>query len=588
MTHIFMLAILKTVVLLGITLVLAACALIIPAHLRSVDQVVLVASGERIQSIGAALEESIRSAHVGPALRILNAAQVSPVEAEPYVAQIQALIEQRPSLRATGGPDRSLEDFLELVQSGTAADTSVETATAPEIKAILPQLLPRSERASLSGMLASSSNANVVALLGARDLPGLIRLHPASHAAGAPYDAGILTLALLVEGGHFSPALAQQLGQIAAQASLSTPAAVSALEDFVIATLSLGRQLDHRALADLAAEVKTLSDWGQMATLFRAQPDRVDALYAALSFTGAPTPVFNYLAAYPETGNADLDTALSHGPAAVNILVDTELPVYRPAGLAHNALKQLEPHRPQVFVEYSLESRKTALAAKAGLLVLAGFSFALAMGAAWRASLRGVDPVSLGSPSVLARNFFISLVVALTLWTLFEPEILKSRNSEAIADSGPRIEFVVADTLQSLKSPFKTMQELNQVTLLVLALFFIVQLVIYCFCLIKLKEIAKQKMSPALKLKLLENEENLFDFGLYVGLGGTVLSLILVAVGIVEASLMAAYASTLFGILFVALLKVLNLRPYRRHLIIEAGASKGNDPDGAFMKDIEL
>jgi hypothetical protein len=208
------------------------------------------------------------------------------------------------------------------------------------------------------------------------------------------------------------------------------------------------------------------------------------------------------------------------------------------------------------------------------------------MGAAWRGSLREISAVSRIAPSIMARNFFISLVAALTLWTLFEPEILKSQNTET--DSGPRIEFVVADTLQALKEPVKAMQELNQVTLLVLALFFIVQLVIYCFCLIKLKEIAKQKLSASIKLQLLENEENLFDFGLYVGLGGTVLSLILVAVGIVEASLMAAYASTLFGILFVAMLKVLNLRPYRRHLILEAGASKGSDPDGAFMKDIEF
>ena len=79
------------------------------------------------------------------------------------------------------------------------------------------------------------------------------------------------------------------------------------------------------------------------------------------------------------------------------------------------------------------------------------------------------------------------------------------------------------------------MQDLNQVTLLVLVLFFVLQLVIYSFCLIKLREVAKQQLSAEMKLKLLENEENLFDFGLYVGLGGTVLSLILVAVGVVEA-----------------------------------------------------
>ena len=67
----------------------------------------------------------------------------------------------------------------------------------------------------------------------------------------------------------------------------------------------------------------------------------------------------------------------------------------------------------------------------------------------------------------------------------------------------------------------------------------------------------------------MDNEENLFDLGLYVGLGGTVLSLILVVLNIVDASLMAAYASTLFGIIFVAILKVGFVRPSRRKLILE-------------------
>jgi len=573
-----MLAIFKTIALLAIALLFAAAALLIPAHLRSIDLTVIEASGENGRAIDSVLTETIRSAHIGSAVRILKAAQVMPATAQAYEAKIQALIEQRPSLLASGGPDRILEDFLALVQ--------FEPREGMQPLPLLPQLLPRSERASLSGLLAESSNANVAALLDARDLPGLIRLHPASHAAGAPYDAGILTLALLIEGGHFNPALAQQIGQTATQASLGTPAAVRALEDFAIATLSLGRQLDHRSLADLAAIARSLADWGEMATLFRAQPDRIDALYTALRFEGVSSPVFSYLAAYPETGNDDLDAALKNGATATQLLLKEALPVYRPAGLADGVVNRLKTYRPQSLVELSRSNRSGALALKAFILVLSGFAFALAMGAAWRASLREVKAVERSTPSVMARNFFISLVVAVTLWTLFEPEILKSQDTET--SSAPRIEFVVADSLQSLKQPVKAMQELNQVTLLVLALFFIVQLVIYCFCLIKLKEIAKQKLSADLKLKLLENEENLFDFGLYVGLGGTVLSLILVAVGIVEASLMAAYASTLFGILFVAMLKVLNLRPYRRHLIMEASSYKGADPDGAFMKDIEL
>ena len=576
-----MLAIIKTIALLTIGLLLAVTALLIPAHVRSIDLAVIELCHEEGRAVDDILSETIRSAHIGSALRILEAADLAPAKAQAYEAQIQILITARPSLLASGGSDPILEDFLELIQFTPNEDI--------DALPLLPQLLPRSERASLSGMLAESSNANVAALLAARDLPGLTRLHPASHAAGAPYDAGLLSLALLIEGGHFKPSLAQQIGQRAAQASLGTPAAVRALEDFAIATLSLGRQLDHRSLADLAAIAGSFTDWGQMATLFRAQPDRIDALYTALRFEGASAPVFDYLATYSEAGNDDLDIALKNGAGATQELLEKALPIYRPAGLAQAFAGTFETYRPQSLVGLSLSNRDGALALKALLFVLSGFAFALAMGAAWRASLREVKAVERSTPSVIARNFFISLVVALTLWTLFEPEILKSQSTETNSDSTPRIKFVVADTLQSLKEPVKAMQEINQVTLLVLALFFIVQLVIYSFCLIKLKEIAGQKLSADVKIKLLENEENLFDFGLYVGLGGTVLSLILVAVGIVEASLMAAYASTLFGILFVAILKVLNLRPYRRHLIILANSSKaGNDPDGAPKKDIEL
>jgi len=46
--------------------------------------------------------------------------------------------------------------------------------------------------------------------------------------------------------------------------------------------------------------------------------------------------------------------------------------------------------------------------------------------------------------------------------------------------------------------------------------------------------------------------------------------LIFLAVGVVQASLMAAYSSTLFGIIFVAILKVLHVRPFRKTLLLLA------------------
>ena len=551
-----MVALLKTILLLALAVLLAAAGLLVPAQLRSVDQSVVALAGARDSSVEDQIWEAVNAAYIGPAQRIAFATDTQNAAQH---ARIQELLEKNPDFSISGGPDRYFEDFLQL------------SATKRRSAAVIPQLLPRSERASLSALFASSRNRNVAALLQIRDLTGLLRLHPASHAAGAPYDAGILTLALLIEGGHFQPGLAQQIGNLATLAAARNPAAVHACEDLVVATLSLGRQLDYRSLASLAQITKTSGDWSQMAELFRAQPERIAALYTALRFANDPAALYDYLATQPETANADLDLALRHGPGAVTYLLQSEQPIHRPTSLPGTVLEAIAPYRPQSFASITLANHSMGLLLKFSLLFLAGLAFAWAMGSAWRSSIsKATITVSKKNPMVMARDVLISLVVVLTIWTFFEPDILQSQDS--LPESGPRIEFAAADTLQSLKSPVKAMQELNQVTLLVLALFFIVQLVIYSFCLIKIREVSKQKLSAALKIQLLENEENLFDFGLYVGLGGTVLSLILVAVGIVEASLMAAYASTLFGILFTALLKVMHLRPYRRGLIIQAGA----------------
>jgi hypothetical protein len=119
----------------------------------------------------------------------------------------------------------------------------------------------------------------------------------------------------------------------------------------------------------------------------------------------------------------------------------------------------------------------------------------------------------------------------------------------------------------SVKSAF-----MNQLSLLTLLLFFVLQGLIYIACLVKLAEIRRQRVGPRMKLKLLENEDHLFDAGLYLGFVGTIVSLILVSLNIIQFSLMAAYSSTSFGIIFVSFFKIFHLRPARRKLILEAEA----------------
>lgn len=550
-----MAALSKVITLLLISIVLATSALLVPAHIRSVDASVVELAGARARSVEDKIWEAVNAAHVGPAQRYMQATHSRHTAQQ---AHIQQLLQTNPDFAISGGPNHHFEAVLKQSLRRHSSDT------------VIPQLLPRSERAALAATLIASHNRNVVALLQIRHLSGLLRLHPASHPAGAPYDAGVLTLALLIESGQFQPAFAQQIGNLAILAAGNQPQAILACEDLIIDTLSLGRSLDYCSLGSLAQLTTALSDWSQMAALFRAQPNRIAELYTALRFSEAPAVLHAYLAEHPAVGDRDLNFALRHGPGAVSYLIHSKQTIYRANSSVATILNALAPYRPESFAVLTLRHHSLGLMLKFSLLFCAGLAFALAMGSAWRHSLGNIDTVSRSNPAVMVRDVLISLVVLITLWTFFEPEMLKSR--ESVANTGPRIEFAVADALQSLKSPIKTMQELNQVTLLVLVLFLIVQLVIYCFCLIKIKEVGKQSLSATMKLKLLDNEDNLFDFGLYVGLGGTVLSLILVAVGVVEASLMAAYASTLFGIIFTAILKVLHLRPYRRQLILEAGA----------------
>lgn len=110
----------------------------------------------------------------------------------------------------------------------------------------------------------------------------------------------------------------------------------------------------------------------------------------------------------------------------------------------------------------------------------------------------------------------------------------------------------------------------KEANLLALVVFFAVQLTVYIIALIKLREIKRQPIPSTLKLRILDNEENLFDAGLYLGLGGTGLSLVLLAMDVFSASPMIAYASTGFGVFFAAVLKIVHVRSYRRLLILQA------------------
>ena len=101
-----------------------------------------------------------------------------------------------------------------------------------------------------------------------------------------------------------------------------------------------------------------------------------------------------------------------------------------------------------------------------------------------------------------------------------------------------------------------------------IAIFAAIQIAVFTTCTNKIRKIMSGQGDSRLKLQLLENEDNLFDMGLYIGIAGTALTLaakLLIETDIINLS--AAYASNIFGILCVAMVKIKHLRPSREALI---------------------
>ena len=143
-----------------------------------------------------------------------------------------------------------------------------------------------------------------------------------------------------------------------------------------------------------------------------------------------------------------------------------------------------------------------------------------------------------------------SLLVLLSILAI-EPTLLQSPRGQV---SVAGFDFAqLANLLAYANEESMADQNLTEVTAIIAGVFLLIQVVIFMICLSRVSEVKQEDGSAKLRLSLLDNEENLFDLGLYVGLGGTVLSLILLLVlDVKQDALIGAYTSTLFGILFVA------------------------------------
>ena len=167
-----------------------------------------------------------------------------------------------------------------------------------------------------------------------------------------------------------------------------------------------------------------------------------------------------------------------------------------------------------------------------------------------------------------------SILFAVLLLVVTEPFLLQAAPLSEFQLRRPVI--VIASALATSAPQLPTTMETTN--LVSIAVFAVLQVAVYLLCLMKIREVAQQNVPPLVKLRLMENEENLFDLGLYVGIGGTAAAMVLITLGFAKANLLAAFSSNLFGITCVALVKIRHVRPYKRQLILEGQAAASRNP----------
>jgi hypothetical protein len=418
---------------------------------------------------------------------------------------------------------------------------------------VLTFLITLRARETLRAYLAKSGSDGVQSLLRLRELTATGQFVPATRPGGQPLDALLLLTGVLYQGQHLSPSLQRELRALV-DAALQQKQ-LGDLESYLINLLSLGRRLDWTQLTELTRRTDSVRTLGEYAHLARVAPDQLPVIYAAALFSGSADRVAGYLIDYGKTGLEDLTLALGHGQGAVQLLLARRVPVNRAKVATFSAAAELALHHPQLVLGLKYLGYLLGV-----WLVLRGLD-------RWLVAPGGL----LALPTGLAhlRSGVLATVFALLLVAAGEPLLLRAA---APSEFQLRLPVLIAagDILPKTSEPTHAMNDTS--TLLSIGFFASLQVAMYFICLLKIREIARQPVPPLVKLKLMENEENLFDGGLYVGIAGTAAALVLQVLQVIQSNLLAAYSSNLFGIICVALVKIYHVRAFRRQLILEAQA----------------
>ena len=539
------------VVVLGIAIAFGAWML--PVNLTSVSPALLRAAGAGTATLGAYGRDLVDLEKIGPAELVLAAARAADDPRAPALAAaLDQFAREHPALVAWGGWDPFLDPLFNLrADSGRRGSTPVLTFFIRE-----------KARNTLRDYLAKSGSQGVQSLLQLRDVTATGRFVPASQPGGQPLDALILLTGLLYQGDHLSPSLQRELHGLAETARAKKD--LGELEPFFIDLLSLGRRLDWGQLSALLQRADSVKTVGEYAHLARVAPDQLPLIYSAALFSDSADRVATYVIRFGKSGLEDLKLALGFGQGAVKQLLLQQVPVNRTTSPRFGAAAELALTHPQLMLALKYLGYFVGV-----WLLLRGLD-------AWLIAPGGAP----GMPSAMGhmKSGVLSILFAVLLVVVTEPFLLKAAPP---SEYQVRLPVLVALSNSTVSSPAQPITSMDTSSLISIGVFAALQIAMYFACLLKIRDVARSDLSPLVKLRLMENEENLFDGGLYVGIGGTATALVLQVLGVIQPNLLAAYSSNLFGITCVALVKIRHVRPYKRKLILDGqiAASPVREPN---------
>lgn len=528
-------------------------AMLMPAYLRSLDESVVLRAGAPTRSVLAEANEQARLDKPGLAMNLVRAGMLAGVPgAERAVEALQQHLASRPVSPVWGGTD----SLLQQVCGGSGLNTSADS--------VLEVLLPAPQRAAALRFLQGLRRADVQELLLNRELKETVIYPPVKSPSGQALDAGILLTGMLMQTDAFRPALRQEIERQAASANRGGDS--TGIEMAYLNLTSLAKRMTWDQLVWFLGRVRDLPALRQLTSAITRSPGDLPVVFSAMLMAESPDAVVDLLRTMPKTALRDLRVALAAGKGGLDLVLTKQQPIVQVGWREGLVSLPLMAQLWSALVGLSSASMAMGLLFKYLLWFDGAFCLARAYGFLRPAPQALEAPLFVAGTRTLHQQTVGALAVAVA-FVLTEPGLARTYSPvQPVVWVAAKAKAAPAAEIES-KNPAMKQHESNY---LALGLFFAIQLAVYIIGLIKLREVKRQEIPSTLKLRILDNEENLFDTGLYVGLGCTGIALVLMALNVFEASPMIAYASTGFGVFFASLLKIVHVRSYRRRLILEA------------------